>query len=420
MISQLIFLIIFAGLFSFLAYRETDWALGITIILLPTYLIRFTNNISPFTLLEVIIVLLFVVWLIKTIKQKEKIFWSNKILLIAFIAAALLATFTSPDLRQALGLFKAYFLEPALFFLVLINVIKSKKQIKLISWALGFLLVWLSIYGAVQFFTGVGIPDPWYEQAGRRIVSVYEYPNALGLILAPIIAYFVALIARVKFFNRQTFWWGVIIIMLGVFALLAAVSQGAWLGLLLAMIFLSFFIFPWKKILLVLLLVTITAFAFPQTRDYLMPLITLTDVSGDVRKVMWQGTWNLLKARPLLGAGLAGFPHYYEQYRLIKHTEFLLYPHNIGLNFWAELGIFGLLVVIYALSTFFRTGFRLLKTKNLDYNWTIALMTAMVCLIGHGLVDVPYFKNDLAILFWVFFGMMTIIWRWQQDASLSK
>jgi len=278
------------------------------------------------------------------------------------------------------------------------------------------LVAWLSIYGIIQYFSGVGIPDPWYEQATRRIVSVFAYPNALGLLITPIIGFFIALAARVKFFTKQTFWWGVLIVFLGIFSLLASVSQGAWLGLGLAMVFLSFFLFSWKKVLPFWLIKVILIFAIPQTREDVIPLPTFSDVSGDVRKVMWQGTWNLLKARPVLGSGLAGFPHYYEQYRLIKHTEFLLYPHNVILNFWVQLGLFGLLVVIFILIEFFWTARCLLKTKNPEFNWAIALMTAMVCLLGHGLVDVPYFKNDLAILFWLLIGIMVIVRRWQLNS----
>ena len=32
---------------------------------------------------------------------------------------------------------------------------------------------------------------------------------------------------------------------------------------------------------------------------------------------------------------------------------------------------------------------------------TLPVQAALVALIGHGLVDTPYFKNDLSVLFWV-------------------
>jgi uncharacterized ion transporter superfamily protein YfcC len=39
----------------------------------------------------------------------------------------------------------------------------------------------------------------------------------------------------------------------------------------------------------------------------------------------------------------------------------------------------------------------------------LGLMGAMVVIVVHGLVDVPYFKNDLAVLFWVMIGIMGIM-----------
>lgn len=39
----------------------------------------------------------------------------------------------------------------------------------------------------------------------------------------------------------------------------------------------------------------------------------------------------------------------------------------------------------------------------------IGLISAMIVIIVHGLVDVPYFKNDLAVMFWLFLAMMGTI-----------
>ena len=39
----------------------------------------------------------------------------------------------------------------------------------------------------------------------------------------------------------------------------------------------------------------------------------------------------------------------------------------------------------------------------------LGLMGAMVTIIVHGLVDVPYFKNDLSVLFWILIAMLSLI-----------
>jgi hypothetical protein len=39
----------------------------------------------------------------------------------------------------------------------------------------------------------------------------------------------------------------------------------------------------------------------------------------------------------------------------------------------------------------------------------LGLIGAMVVMIVHGMVDVPYFKNDLAVMFWVLIALMGIV-----------
>ena len=73
----------------------------------------------------------------------------------------------------------------------------------------------------------------------------------------------------------------------------------------------------------------------------------------------------------------------------------LQYPHNLFLNVWSELGLAGLLFTVAALFWLSIRLFRLLRRREA---WAVGAVLAWVALIVHGLVDVPFFKNDLAIL----------------------
>ena len=86
-----------------------------------------------------------------------------------------------------------------------------------------------------------------------------------------------------------------------------------------------------------------------------------------------------------------------------NEIEPLLYPHNIIFNFWLEIGLAGLLAFGWTIALFFNAGFSQLRRGD----WlTLGMMAAMVVILVHGLVDVPYFKNDLAALFWVVVGLL--------------
>jgi len=95
--------------------------------------------------------------------------------------------------------------------------------------------------------------------------------------------------------------------------------------------------------------------------------------------------------------------------------EIYLYPHNLVLNFWSELGLAGLLLFIWIILKYFWLGISSLSLRgsasdrsNLttEKYLVIGLISAMVVIIVHGLVDVPYFKNDLAIMFWLLAATM--------------
>ena len=129
------------------------------------------------------------------------------------------------------------------------------------------------------------------------------------------------------------------------------------------------------------------------------------------RLCLWEGTRNLLLDHPLLGAGLSGFKELYSQKYFTCDAEPLEYPHNWGLNFWTETGILGLAGFVGILWRYFKSV-KVSKCQCVNGKKTnaycllpIAFISAMTYWLVHGLVDVPYFKNDLALEFWVIVGL---------------
>src|SRR3989338_4365177 len=97
----------------------------LVILVMLSYLFRSKIYFLPFTFLELCIWITFLGWLINVIKNRrlkngQANYYQWPIILISIAAA--ISIFISPDLRSAAGLWKAYFVEPILFFLVLINV----------------------------------------------------------------------------------------------------------------------------------------------------------------------------------------------------------------------------------------------------------------------------------------------------------
>ena len=108
---------------------------------------------------------------------------------------------------------------------------------------------------------------------------------------------------------------------------------------------------------------------------------------------MWHETLSMLRAHPLFGAGLAAFPTAIAPYHNAEYYEIFQYPHNTFLTVWSELGILGLLAFLVIAYVVVRSVW---QERNSPH--VLAAFAGLSTMVIHGLVDVPFFKNDLALL----------------------
>ena len=433
------------------------WLIVLICALLPAYQIRFKIGFLPLTLLEVLILICFFVWLLVKIKKsklKPKTidqtggqdrqllpknwrsrplsgprFWSGW-LILAWLVLGAAAIFIAPDLKVAAGIWKAYFLEPILFLIVLIDVVKTEKERNLVLGGLFFSAFYLSLAAIYQKFfggamhqtalgAGVMSQEVWGGPKVWRATSLFPQPNFLGLYLGPIVILaFGHLIFNLKKIHHSLFVvsYELLVISLSLLAIVLARSEGAIIGVFIGLIFFAlFFSKTSRRISLVgLLILFLIVFIFSPSRDFLNKKISFHDLSGQLRLNIWQGAFSLFKTSPFLGVGLMGYqklipqyqkPYYSKTGELIS-VETHPYPHNLFLSIWFELGILGLIVFLWILIKFFKEGFKLIKKLEIrNLKLEIAIMASMITIIVHGLVDTPYFKNDLSVLFWLIIGL---------------
>lgn len=381
-----VIIIILAVLFTALAWRDFKFALMLLLALLPTYLLRFSVGPLPSTLLEVFILTLGGVWLLKY-RQVVKI----PPALVALLGVATLAIVFSPDKLAALGLWRAYFLEPLLVFVMIRSTFTESRDWQRALQGMGLSVIIISLFAMVQFVTGKGIPVPWDIE--RRVTSVFEYPNALGLFVAPVMA--ALAMARPRGWMVAFACGAVAIVLAETEAAYVAIPAALLVGVL-ATPTVSLSVKRGASVLALVALVL--ALVLPFTREKLF----LHDTSGLVRRAQWSEAMTLLKAQPLQGAGLAGYPTEIAPYHDGTLYEIFQYPHNVGLNIWVELGILGLVVAIWLAIVVARQAWQH-RYDPLVVAGAVGLLTMVI----HGLVDVPFFKNDLAVLT-VFFLAMTL------------
>ncbi|NMC51389.1 O-antigen ligase family protein [Candidatus Kuenenbacteria bacterium] len=420
-----LYFIAFAGL----AWKKINWAIYLIVFALPGYLIRFNLGPVPMTVLEGMILILFIIFLLRLRRDGILDFWKKIrglklfhcfiVSLLTFLLAATVAVLVGPDLRAALGIWKAYFVEPILFFGVFVAVIK-KEELKNIFWALAGSSLTVSTVAIYQKLTGNWIANEfWAAEATRRVSGIFPYPNALALYLGPIIILLIGFLVGqekeksklLNYYSVKLLGWG--IVALSLLSVWWSGSKGAMIGVVAGLIFYAIFYRGYRKyfVPLVAVIFLVGIILLQSGRINLKGNYSVE--GGDsltVRQEMWMESWQMLKTKPIFGAGLAGYQEAMEPFHQKSYIEIYLYPHNIVLNFWSELGILGLLAFILVIVWFYkRVFFRLDKDLGFAiYDLRILLAATMAVIIVHGLVDVPYFKNDLSVFFWLLVGMMAV------------
>ena len=400
-------------LFLAVAILKREWGIYLIVLLLPSYQIRFQVFGIPMTFLESIILLLGLAQLMNLIRNL-RLFGEIKreavqyIFIFIFLLAAGISVFVAPDTAKAAGIFKAYFFEAVVFYFLVRLIINSREKLEKLYQILTVLVLYLSIYGLYQFLTLQSLPPSWWavDVASRRIVSLLNHPNALALVLGPLLA--VLIVRRPK--TKLT----LAAIVFGLTAFYLTFSRAGWLALVATLVGVALFSlspwlgergnWSWRKLLLSLSVVILIIFAVPFSRTKLLELTRADDPSKQNRYVLWSAAADMLKKHPLTGAGLTGFREAYKSYPLGPDRVVQNYPHNFFLNFWLETGLLGLLSMIGLLILFYRKVYKAMITPE-SRNFALAAAAGMSVVVLHSLVDVSYFKNDLSILFWLIYAL---------------
>ncbi|NIP32652.1 O-antigen ligase family protein [Candidatus Saccharibacteria bacterium] len=299
-----------------------------------------------------------------------------------------------------MGIWKAYFIEPIFFFFIIISTLKTRKDWLMIFRALCFSGLVIAAFAIVQKFTGFAIPEAWACE--RRVTSVFGFPNAVGLYLAPIIILSFSLLY--DYLKSKAWLWSAfyaLVFFASIVAIIFSKTEAAWIAVGCGLFIFCLF----KKELRILAIVIAVAIILiigltPEYREPVMEKLLLKDWSGHVRLTIWQESWEMLKTKPVFGAGLSGYPLAMIPFHKASYIEIFQYPHNFVLNFWTEIGILGLIAWLWLSAKAFKYGL-----QNWQKEFSLIIVGFVTVIIIHGLVDVPYLKNDLAMMYWLFLGL---------------
>jgi len=414
--------------------------------LLPSYLVRFNVFSVPTTLLEVLIYVAAVITIVKfsisnfQFSNKSKISKSqipNQLLksithsqllipILLFLLAGIISIFVAPDKREALGLFKAYVFDPILFFFIVFANVKNKNDVTLIFKALilsGFLVALHAIW---QRMTGQLTPD-------GRVIGLFGFSaNYLALYLAPLaVLTFCYQIFTMEdqydFSNYKRVWYYDVIFLAMILAIWLSGSRAALGAVILGIIAFSVIKYwSWIKArhTIKILLYCSIALLLIVGWQIIKPNWQLASGEGgritssnNIRWEIWKTTvkdilpsstgWRI---NWLLGVGPGEYQNYFTILTKdrVNFPEWIspmaLTPHNLFLTIWVNLGLLGLVAFIWLLIIFFKLTAHHLQSRA-SRNYCLLLITLMLTLLIQGIADSPYWKNDLAVFFWVILAL---------------
>lgn len=400
--------------------------LGLVLFLLPTYLVRFSVFGIPTTVLEVLIYVAFLWLLISkpvaySIDRLKPVVKHFGLPIVLLLISAAFATMLAPEALQALGLFKAYILDPILLFIVIIVSVDTKAKLR----ALVFSLIASGVLVAISSFLGT-------TNAEDRTLGIYTLdetasPNFLALYLSPLAI--VSLVSVLYEKNQRVKLSLALAFLLMIIALVISGSRG---GLLATGVGTGLSVLVWlqsktkatAKPLLIglgvgfLIAVATTAWWLGKPSFESTPSHRVA-TSNNLRYEIWRTTVvDILPQKALNGVGLGNYQNYFTELtrKRVNFPEFIapwaLTPHNIFLTIWVNLGLLGLAAFLWLLILYFR----FLSVKEVWQDpLAKALTLAMITLLVHGLVDSPYWKNDLSALFWVLLAMSYLTYHLSVD-----
>ena len=408
--------------------RSIQWgllALIALICLLPYAALPLNIGFQP-TLIDLVLLMLFGVWLMHLVTGRQRTFETSAVgmallafivwTLVTFVAGLAHAPASATVLRRFLETQLAIFL-----FFVVINQVRDESALRRLSLALiicgglaGFLgIVFyvlpesltvsiLSRLAILNYPSGAGIlryveDDP--NQPMRAIATSAD-PNALGGLLVVVTS-----VAGVQLFAGRPVlrrrWLLPLTGMMGI-CLLLTYSRGSLIGLVVAL-FLAGLV-RYRKLLLLLILAAGLLLVLPQTQPYVARLVAGLqgqDLATQMRFGEYKDALILIGRYPLLGVGFTGTPD----------IDLYIGVSSLYLLIAEQVGLIGLFLYLVVMAVFFVVTWRAARRTpggSLIEGQLLAGQAALVGALVGGVFDHFFFNINfihLVALFWLIMGM---------------
>ncbi len=350
--------------------------------------------------------------------------WPGLILVLLATGSLLLMTPHAPpsggESALRIGL-RAYseLVEPLALFALVLMTVSSRRRVWILTDVLFAAAVLVSVIGIVR---GVNLflhpPSP--HTVSFRTESLFNHPNTLALYISRSLPFFAGLVVALPKRTGRRWVYGAGVAAMAVVDLMSG-SRGGWLAVAVALLMIGILSGRLRWTLPLAAVGTIGAVVLVGMRDrrHLASLIGVGSGSANTRLRLWHAALDEIRAHPLTGAGLGNvkWMHRYIPSQRLEGTQ-LVDSHNLVLDFWTKLGIFGLAAICWLVGAFYVRAWGLFRSADgTTRAFGLALLVAMTASVTHGLVDAFYFGIQLAVYFWLFLGLTDALARQPADEA---
>lgn len=289
------------------------------------------------------------------------------------------------------------------------SIEKAISYFKTFLWILLVVCTVESIYGLAQYWHIV----PFQERMVYKTVIVGTIGNTNG-----VGGFFAAglplLLGLFYFCDTKTQRVSTSVgIMLCLAILILTRSRGAWLALIfgLASYFFPIFVKAWKRIKKMFFRAIVIVTIIVLLLLLLFFLYSINKPSSLGRIFIWKVTMQMINDFPIFGIGYGNFPITYLDYQskffenpenniYLDHAANIKQAHNEYLQVLAETGIFGFVLFICILISFYRICYHLILSKN-DTIKQIGrmLIASTTVILVHSLFDNPLHVLPIYLIF---------------------
>ncbi len=313
------------------------------------------------------------------------------------------------------------------YYFVIINSVKTQKQLFSIIKVFALAGLFVSLYGIAQYVFGWNTSNAWideemFENATMRAYSTMENPNVLGeylLLIVPITA-FLMLKSSFKSLEKW-FWLGALAA--GTLCMVLTQSRGCWIGLFVSVIiFVTFY--NGKLWGLLPLLVLALPFVLPQTMiDRFLSVGNLEDSSTSYRVFIWLGTLSMLRDFWIGGIGM-GEGAFRTVYPFYSYSTIIApHSHNLYLQILVEGGISALVIFLITMVLYIKkTSMIFSKRGKTDYNALFALIcvSAVSGFLVQSMFDYTFYNYRMMSMFFMIIGFSISLENMEEVAAIEN